>query len=42
MTKTFEAVDYYAKGYPNCEDKKQLQAFQGVSFVWRYVLFNAT
>lgn len=26
----FEIVDYYAKGYPNCEDKKQLQALQGV------------
>jgi len=34
MTNIFEIVDYYAKGYPNCEDKKQLQALQGVSFVW--------
>lgn len=33
MTNTFEIVDYYAKGYPSCEDKTQLQAFQGVSFV---------
>lgn len=34
MTNIFETVDYYAKDYPNCEDKKQLQELQGVSFVW--------
>lgn len=25
MTNTFEIVDYYAKGYPNCEDKKHFK-----------------